>query len=200
MKYVAFWIVLSSPSFAFGNQSACAAEKPKVKIEAPCPIKKAVKPKKKIVIQKPVVAKPVVVIPPAPKPVIQSIPVSPKEPCCDKGKVETDVNNINVNRFNINVGKTDSPEKVSRVRYIERVRIKTETQTVMVSNPNRLMLLLGMSRTQPFATVDSCCTATAKTRYEPDLGLMYIRDFSSLSLGAAFTFRQSFYISGGFNF
>jgi len=193
MKRLGILYLMVLPSIALG--SVCEATEQKAKTEAPCPLKKATKPKPKktIVVTKPAVVKPVVA-----KPEIKV--VDKVDPCCDKDGVQTDVNNINVNRFNINVGDTSGSRKEAPVRYIERVRIRTEIKKVTVSDPNRLMFLLGMSKTQPYATVDSCCTATAKAKYEPDVGLMYIRDFSSLSLGAAFTLQQSFYVTGGFNF
>jgi hypothetical protein len=189
MKYTVIFYSLLIPSIA--SASVCEAAEQKPKTEVPCTVKKTTKPKKTIVVAKPAVTKPAVKV---------VDKVEAKDPCCDKDGVQTDVNNINVNRFNINVGETSGSRKEAPVRYIERVRIRTEVKKVTVSDPNRLMFLLGLSKTQPYATVDSCCTATAKAKYEPDVGLMYIRDFSSLSLGAAFTLQQSFYVTGGFNF
>jgi hypothetical protein len=60
--------------------------------------------------------------------------------------------------------------------------------------------LAGFAKTGAVAEVDSCCTATAVSKYQVDLGAMYVRDISSLSVGLAVTMRQGFYVAAGFNF
>jgi hypothetical protein len=186
--------LVSGVALAGGTEETpCALAKAKPKAKASCPL---AKPKTVVVEKKVFVDRPVVVTKTVPAPAV-------KDPCCDanKGKVETNVSNVNNNRFNINVGGTTS-SKANPVRYrvIERVRIKTERVTVTVSNPNRFLILAGMAKTGAVAEVDSCCTATARSKYQVDLGAMYIRDISSLSVGLAVTLRQGIYVAGGFNF
>jgi hypothetical protein len=54
--------------------------------------------------------------------------------------------------------------------------------TINKTNPNRLQLLLGASNSKPDTVVDDCkCSVTVKKAYEPDIGVQYLRDFSSFT-------------------
>jgi hypothetical protein len=162
-----------------------------------CPLKKPVK-RRAYIAPKPKPA-------PAPKPMVAvtPAPVPKADPCCDanKGKMETNVTNTNVNRFNISLAPQAAKPAAVRERIVERVRIKTEVRPVLVSNPNRFLILAGVAKTKAYAEVDPCnCSADAKSKHQVDLGLMYVRDFSRLSVGVAGTLRQGLYLAGGFNF
>lgn len=180
------------PAFAFAGgaeETPCALAKAKPKVKTSCPFAKT----KTVVVEKKVYVD---------RPVVVQAPLAAKDPCCDanKGKTETNVSNTNVNRFNINVGGGARSTQPTRVQIVERVRIKTEVKKISVSNPNRFLILAGLAKTGAYAQVDSCCTATAKSKYQVDLGAMYVRDISSLSVGLAVTLRQGIYVAGGFNF
>ena len=92
------------------------------------------------------------------------------------------------------------PKQATKIIY----RTKREVREVKVykkkTNPNRLQLLLGATKTKQEVTTDGCgCAITAKRAYEPDLGIQYLRDFGSFTGSVAATRNESFYIGIGFN-
>lgn len=84
-----------------------------------------------------------------------------------------------------------------RTRVVHKTRYRAKY--VNVTNPNRLQLLLGLSKTKLQVEETDCCTFKAKREYEPDLGLQYLRDFGGFTGSIMGTTNRSLYLGLGFN-
>lgn len=88
-----------------------------------------------------------------------------------------------------------------RVRTIKRTIYKTRKVTVIknVTDPNRLLLMVGQSKTKMKVEFDDCCNIKAKREYEPDFGLQYLRDFSGVTGSIMGTTNKNYYLGVGIN-
>lgn len=85
-------------------------------------------------------------------------------------------------------------------KTVHHTKIKKVTKVVEVITPNRLQVLLGVSRTKQQISESSCgCTLTATRVYQPDVGLQYLRDFGSFTGSLTATQNQALYVGVGFN-
>jgi hypothetical protein len=84
-------------------------------------------------------------------------------------------------------------------KVIIRTINKRVYKKIVQSNPNRLQLLGGVSKSKMDVAYDGCCNLTAKKKHEPDLGLQYLRDFGSFTGSIAGTTRENFYLGVGIN-
>ena len=97
---------------------------------------------------------------------------------------------------NVIVPPTQQVHVITKTYY----KTKVKKTNVYHYNPNRLQLLVGVSKTKQEVTQDGCgCTLTAKRVYEPDAGLQYLRDFGSFTGSIMATKNESFYLGLGFN-
>jgi len=90
------------------------------------------------------------------------------------------------------------PVVVKLTRTIIKRKIVKQTKKVLVYTPNRLLFLVGATKTDLDVNLD-CCNLDIKRRYEPDFGLQYIRDFGTLSASVSATSNRSLYLGLGLN-
>jgi hypothetical protein len=150
--------------------------------------------------------------PPPPKPKVIYKTIEKQAPCCDKDKGRTDANASAASEAStgsqtattgnqsviVNIPKQFPTRIIIRERY--RTKIKHEKEIVEVFKPNRLQLLLGLSKTKMEVETDPCgCVLSAKRVYEPDVGLQYLRDFGSFTGSIAGTVNKNVYLGLGFN-
>lgn len=166
-------LFMASPALA-GGHGECCKPKPKVVYKTQWKTK--------------VVEKKVPVEVRVPVPVRVPVVVKEKDPCCDKGSVTQTVN--------VNTGETKVRERV-----IERVRIKRKRviREVKVTDPNRLQVLIGASRTGLELEKSGCCTTHVDQKHEFDVGLQYLRDFGVFTGSIGGTLNQSVYLGLGIN-
>lgn len=157
-----------------------------------CPIKK--KPEVKCVEETP-----------KPKVIVKTVEKQVNTPCCEKDKTtETDAEaNASVKtgvraetgdqtvKVNIIMPKAEKPKTKTRIKKVE--------VEVEVTNPNRLLLLLGASRTGVTLEENGCCDFDAVQEYEPDVGLQYLRDVGSFTGSIGGTIQRNVYVGVGFN-
>lgn len=84
-------------------------------------------------------------------------------------------------------------------RVLSLYKERSVEKTKMLYKPNRLQLLLGLSKTDLDIKDDGCCSVTAKTKREPDIGLQYLRDFGSFTGSVMGTINENVYVGVGFN-
>lgn len=144
--------------------------------------------------------------PEPPKKVIYKT-VTVKEPCCQKeaskteSKSDASVDSSTGNQtITINFPPPAPVVTPVKVKVIKRTLIKTRVKKVAVYHydPNRLLLLVGQTKTKMEVEGD-CCYLTANRKYEPDFGLQYVRDFGHVSGTVIGTLNKSLYLGLGFN-
>lgn len=129
----------------------------------------------------------------------------PAAPCCAKQEVKseakTDVEakaHTGNQSIVINMPTKAITKTITKVKY--KTKIKIVKKTVFVYKPNRLLFLVGQSKTKILVEEHDCgCSISVKRKYEPDLGLQYIRDFGSFSGSLMGTTNKSYYVGLGFN-
>lgn len=87
---------------------------------------------------------------------------------------------------------SEARPKLVRNTYIKQVRVN--------KNPNSINLLVGKSRTNISRDSSIYGERITEVGYQPDLGLQYTRRFGVVNLGGAVMWRDSGYLSVGFNF
>lgn len=92
----------------------------------------------------------------------------------------------------INMPQATKPYVIKRTKY------KTKKVIVYKTNPNRLLFLVGQTKTKQQLQFD-CCDVKATRAYELDYGLQYIRDFNTFSGSLLYTVNKSYYIGLGVN-
>lgn len=92
----------------------------------------------------------------------------------------------------INMPQATKPFVIKRTKY------RTKKVIVYKTNPNRLLFLVGQTKTKQTLQFD-CCDVKATRAYELDYGLQYIRDFGAFSGSLAYTVNKSYYIGLGVN-
>ncbi len=86
------------------------------------------------------------------------------------------------------------------VVVVRKTVYRTKKKVVHETNPNRVQLLVGASRTKQDITTDACGCAMSATRvYQPDIGAQYLRDFGGFTGSVMATQNQAIYIGVGFN-
>jgi len=185
MKYlVGFVLFISNLALAGGDGIPVIVQEP---VKEQCvPVKKepCSKPVKKT---KPVVKAPVKV-------------VQKKDPCCDAGSDVTSVSKAVTGNQTVNINT--APQQPNTVRVIERIQVRTKrvTKEVNVSNPNRIQILLGASKTKLEVEQDNCCNLKADKVYEFDVGIQYLRDFGGFTGSLMGTMNGSVFVGVGANF
>lgn len=96
---------------------------------------------------------------------------------------------------NITLPRQESYHQYRLREVEERTKVKVKT----VYNPNRIQLLLGLSRTKLEVEEENCCQLKASTAREPDIGLQYLRDFGSFTGSITGTMNENVYVGLGFN-
>lgn len=93
-----------------------------------------------------------------------------------------------------------APKPLVLVRTVKRTitKVRVKRVPVYVYRPNRLLLLVGQSKTA-FSYTESCCDIRIRQAYQPDVGLQYIRDFGRVSGSLSYTWSKSYYLGLGFN-
>lgn len=188
MKFVLSGLLLCSSVWALASppktKEACSEEKPVVTKAAPVVRKKAPKPKA------------------TPAPVVQQTPAKPQpvDACCDKGSSKQNqiVAQDNNQQVTINVRPATTRRTYNPRKIVERVVERRTVRTVHVVDPNRLFLLLGMSKTDFSAKADCCVVKTDKD-WQPDFGVGYMRDVNAFSFGAIVTTSPAAYFAVGIN-
>lgn len=122
------------------------------------------------------------------------------KPCCDKQQVNsTSESKAGVKAATGNQTITINMPQPKQVVYRTHYRDRKVIEKIEVFKPNRLQLLLGLSKTRLEIENDSCCNYYAKKTYQPDIGLQYLRDIGDFTGSIAATINQSFYFGLGFN-
>lgn len=78
-------------------------------------------------------------------------------------------------------------------------RVYHRKQVIVNSNPNRLLVLIGQSKTRN-EIYETCCYIKSRNTYEQDFGIQYIRDFGDFSGSVLYTNEGNRYLGLGFNF
>jgi len=130
-------------------------------------------------------------------------------PCCEKQDLKSDSKaealadaeakaTTGNQSIVINMPTKAVTKTITKVKY--KTKIKTVKKTVFVYKPNRLLFLLGQSKTKLQIEEDDCkCSLSAKRKYEPDVGLQYLRDFGHFTGSIVGTTNKGYYIGLGVN-
>jgi hypothetical protein len=135
---------------------------------------------------------------PKPKIVVKTVEKQVPAPCCEKGDV--DANAAAKTAVKASTGsQTVNITLPTQTRTKVKVRTKKVVKEVEVTNPNRLLLLVGVSKTDVELEEKGCCNFRAVQHFEPDVGLQYSRDFGSFTGAVGGTIQQNIHLGLGFN-
>jgi hypothetical protein len=84
-------------------------------------------------------------------------------------------------------------------KVIYRTRRKVVKKMVFKINPNRFQLLVGQSKTHMAVYENDASQFRAARTYEPDFGLMYLRDFGAFTGSVTGTLNRGYYVGLGVN-
>ena len=118
----------------------------------------------------------------------------------DQGQTDQARSSATTGNQTVTVIVPPAPRPVVIHKTVYRTRTRVKKVEIYHYNPNRLQLMLGMTKTKQEITSNACgCELTAHRAYEPDVGAQYLRDFGSFTGSIMATKNQSFYLGVGFN-
>jgi hypothetical protein len=131
---------------------------------------------------------------PQPKVVVkQAPPVQPEKQEMTQTQSQSSTASATTGNQSVNINFNE-PSLI----YANRPKYRLVTKET--ANPNRLLLMLGTSFSDVTASKVDCDTVRTTRKYQPDIGVQYIRDIGRFSASGMATFRQNMYIGFGLNF
>lgn len=91
------------------------------------------------------------------------------------------------------------PKQKTKTIIKYRTRVKVKKKVINETNPNRLQVLVGQSKTKQKVEEVDCCALKATREHELDFGLQYSRDFGNVTGSVTGTLNQSYYLGIGVN-